>query len=83
MEMNGGFLVTKAKVLCLETGFSRRFSVKRILMRLMQPRAHSYVPWQHGWYFNQVTRTKRDEVITSPHYDAGKTGKSRADIAPV
>ena len=36
MEMNGGFLVTKIN--SLETGFSRRFSVKRILMRLMEPR---------------------------------------------
>ncbi len=37
MEMNGGFFVTKNKN-SLETGFSRRFSVKRILMRLMEPR---------------------------------------------
>ena len=36
MEMNGGFLVTKINNLA--TGFSRRFSVKRILMRLMEPR---------------------------------------------
>ena len=36
MEMNGGFLVTKIKQ--LGDGISRRFSVKRILMRLMEPR---------------------------------------------
>ena len=40
MEMNGGFLVTKIKQLGdrIFEKISRRFSVKRILMRLMEPR---------------------------------------------
>ena len=53
MEMNGGFLVTKIN--SLETGFSRRFSVKRILMRLMELRDVFFMSVAGGWYLNRVT----------------------------
>ena len=53
MEMNGGFLVTKIKQ--LGDRILRRFSVKRILMRLMEPGTYSLCAVAGGWYLNQVT----------------------------
>ena len=78
MEMNGGFLVTKIN--SLVTGFLRRFSAKKISMRLMEPRdVILYVLWQEDGISIRSLSVKCGLAITSLNDDAGKNGKSRTD----